>query len=254
MCMKFLMPGRGKVSLAKGEIEMNKRWNGDGLMNFLTNALRRESRATLFFGILVAALMAFEVFNYSTTQYSLLDMLGNVTFLGLPWATLLALAFCGIDFAGIARIFTPQTGTDESTEVKYLFVAWLLAAGFNATLTWWGVKVAITNHPSMMAAGKVAPPEFIQNSIPIIIAVIVWLVRVLIIGTFSVKGDTLLHEASRPAPLPQPISTISRPTLGQHPAFGASPQRTATSYPRPAPRPTEPTYRPLDDDVRNRRQ
>src|SRR5512143_95901 len=93
--------------------------------------------------MIIGALLAFEIFNFSTTQFALHDVLGDLSFAGLSWATVLAIAFCGIDFAGIARLFTPQQGRDEPAEVWYLLGAWLLAAGFNATLTWWGVSVAI---------------------------------------------------------------------------------------------------------------
>ena len=64
----------------------------------------------------------------------------------MRWATILAIAFCGIDFAGIARLFTPEQGADEPKEVWYLFGAWLLAATMNAMLTWWGVAIAILSH------------------------------------------------------------------------------------------------------------
>ena len=98
--------------------------------------------------MIVGALLAFELFNYSTTEFALNDVLGSLSFAGLKWATILAIAFCGIDFAGIARLFTPEQGAEEPAEVWYLFGAWILAAAMNATLTWWGVSVAIANHAS----------------------------------------------------------------------------------------------------------
>ena len=86
--------------------------------------------------IIIGALLAFEVFNYSTTQFALNDVLGNLTFAGIGWATILALAFCGIDFAGIARLFTPERGGGEPKEVWYLFGAWIIAATMNAIPKW----------------------------------------------------------------------------------------------------------------------
>ena len=124
---------------------------------------RRINRGAAFGLIIVTALLAFEIFNYSTTQFALADVLGDLKFAGLRWATILAIAFCGIDFAGIARIFTPQQGRDEPAEVWYLFGAWLLAAGFNATLTWWGVSVAIAGHTSA-GAGAVISNQYIDQS------------------------------------------------------------------------------------------
>ena len=100
----------------------------------------KQVRPSLAFIIMIfGALIAFEIFNYSTTDHALSDMLGDLTFAGIPWSTMLAIAFCGIDFAGIARLFTPEQGMEEPKEVWYLFGAWLLAATMNAILTWWGV-------------------------------------------------------------------------------------------------------------------
>jgi hypothetical protein len=66
-----------------------------------------------FLGVLLTiALLAFEIFNFSTTEFALGDVLGNLSFAGIRWATLLSIAFCGIDFAGIARLFTPEQGVD----------------------------------------------------------------------------------------------------------------------------------------------
>src|SRR5512135_2609857 len=78
-------------------------------------------RGAVFGGILIAALLAFEVFNYATTAFALSDVLGDLRSFGVPWSTVLALAFCGIDFAGIARLFTPQQNRGEPAEVWYLF-------------------------------------------------------------------------------------------------------------------------------------
>ena len=76
--------------------------------------------------ILIVALLAFELFNFDTTQFALESLLGDIRFLGLSWATILAIAFCAIDFAGLARLFTPERGSDEPKEIWYLTGAWLL--------------------------------------------------------------------------------------------------------------------------------
>jgi hypothetical protein len=131
-------------------------------------------RGAIFGSILLAALLAFEAFNFSTTSFALRDILGELTFLGLRWATVLAVAFCSIDFAGIARIFTPEQGRDEPAEVWYLFGAWLLAASFNAILTWWGVSVAILNHNAVGSA--LLGQATMTKVVPVLVAVMVWLV------------------------------------------------------------------------------
>ena len=164
--------------------------------------------------IIIGALLAFEVFNYSTTQFALADVLGNLKFAGIQWSTILALAFCGIDFAGLARLFTPEQGRDEPAEVWYLFGAWLLAAAMNATLTWWGVSVAIVNHTSL-AGGVVMTNTTLTKVVPIFVAIMVWLIRVLIIGTFSVAGERLFSQTDARAsqrpnrPVLQPVSSMA---------------------------------------------
>ena len=165
--------------------------------------------------IIIGALLAFEMFNYSTTQFALNDVLGDLKFAGFRWATILALAFCGIDFAGIARLFTPEQGRDEPAEVWYLFGAWLLAAAMNATLTWWGVAVAISSHSNL--SSEIISSSTLTKIVPVFVAIMVWLIRVLIIGTFSVKGVKLFSQAetrnsSQRLPAFQPASSLnSRP-------------------------------------------
>jgi hypothetical protein len=145
--------------------------------------------------MIIGALLAFEIFNFSTTQFALRDVLGELTFAGFRWATILTIAFCGIDFAGIARIFTPETGADEPKEVYYLFGAWFLAAAFNAILTWWGVSVAIVSHASA-SGGAVISAAAMTKIVPIFVAAMILLIRVLIIGTFSLAATVSLLRMS----------------------------------------------------------
>jgi hypothetical protein len=198
--------------------------------------------------IIIGALLAFEIFNYSTTQFALADVLGNLKFAGISWATILALAFCGIDFAGLARLFTPEQGRDEPTEVWYLFGAWLLAAAMNAALTWWGVSVAIVNHTSL-AGGVVMTNTTLIKVVPVFVALMVWLIRVLIIGTFSVAGERLFTQTEThnsqgsSRPLHQPASALTshvQPPISTpfHPATKIA--RPGSGYPR-----QEPTYHNL---------
>jgi hypothetical protein len=154
-------------------------------------------RGMVFGGVLVGALLAFEIFNYSTTDFALTDLLGSeLKFAGVRWATILSIAFCGMDFAGIARMFTPEQGRDEPAEVWYLFGAWLLAASMNACLTWWGISVAVMNHE--IAGSSLVSNATMTKAIPVFIAIMVWLIRVLIIGTFSMAGDQLFSMDARP--------------------------------------------------------
>jgi hypothetical protein len=183
--------------------------------------------------MIIGALLAFEVFNFSTTQFALLDVLGDLAFAGMRWATILAIAFCGIDFAGIARIFTPEQGADEPKEVWYLFGAWLLAAMFNASLTWWGVSVAIVNHTSQ-SGGAVISNASMTKIVPIFVAGMVLLIRVLIIGTFSLAGDRLFTtDERRSYNNPQPSQgQVYRPQASQQAQSQAN-LRPASSLNRP---------------------
>ena len=202
-------------------------------------------RGALFGAILVAALLAFEVFNYSTTDFALRDVLGDLQFAGLRWSTVLSIAFCGIDFAGIARLFTPERGREEPAEVWYLFGAWLLAAAMNAILTWWGVSVAILNHTS--AGSVLLGQSTMTKAVPVFVAVMVWLIRVLIIGTFSVAGENLFSLADD---RPRSQRRVQRPALDTF-------REPMPSFVRPAPKPLsaapannhpsrmEPTYHPI---------
>ena len=153
---------------------------------------RTLERGTAWGLMIIGALLAFEIFNFSSTAFALEDMLGDLRFLGIEWAIILAIAFCGIDFAGVARLFTPEQGADEPAEVWYLFGAWLLAALMNAMLTWWGVSMAIARNGSVGSA--VVSSETMTKVVPIFVAVMVWLIRVLIIGTFSLAGDRLFSQ------------------------------------------------------------
>jgi len=213
------------------------------------------SRGWAFGVIIIAALLSFEIFNYSTTDFALTDLLGDLQFLGLRWATILAIAFCGIDFAGIARLFTPEIGADEPTEVWYLFGAWLLAATMNAMLTWWGVSIAILGHQSL--GNAVVERGTLLKVVPIFVAVMVWLIRVLIIGTFSVAGERLFSQADKRAhtrtdfsmrPASRQISQTTRTIAPQGASFSPAPKPASSEnvYTRP-----EPTYHPVSMQARS---
>lgn len=198
------------------------------------------------FGIMIiGALLAFEVFNFSTTEFALNDVLGNLAFMGVKWATILSIAFCGIDFAGIARLFTPEQGADEPAEVWYLFGAWILAAAMNATLTWWGVSVAIASHTSQ--GTLVMSGETIQKVVPVFVAVMVWVIRILIIGTFSLAGERMFTQSETRvrrtvSDSPRPVSTNNNQQRPYRPvtnnAAPARPMLAPASQFKPQPKPT----------------
>lgn len=117
--------------------------------------------------LLLTAFAAFHLFNYATTHYALTDLLGDLAFFGVRWAVILAIAFCAIDLVGVARLFAPEYDDDYS-KAWYLFGPWALAAALNTTLTWWGFSLALNAYQ-------------VGNTVPALIAVFVWSVRVLIV-------------------------------------------------------------------------
>lgn len=229
---------------------------GDGLSALFKG--RQFNRGAAWGVMIIGALLAFEMFNFSTTEFALSDVLGDLKFAGFRWATILAIAFCGIDFAGIARIFTPEQGSDEPAEVWYLFGAWLLAAAMNASLTWWGVSIAILNHASL--GNAVISREQLLKIVPIFVAVIVWLIRVLIIGTFSVAGERIFSQDDSPSarrglqmnfpstvskPKPQPRRSRPAPTYSRPASTNRRPASQTSFRPSANRNRPEPTYHPI---------
>lgn len=163
-----------------------------------------RSRGLVLGGILVAALLGFEVFNFDTTKYALLNLFGGQRFVGLEWAGILAFAFCGIDFAGLIRLFTPEQGLDEPKEIWLLTGAWLLGATMNAIMTWYAVSVAVAGRN---VGTTLVPSADILYYAPIFVAILVWLTRILFIGSISVAGDRMFHgqgsRGSRPRRAPR---------------------------------------------------
>jgi hypothetical protein len=245
-----------------------------------------QTRRGLLSGVLiVGALLAFELFNFTTTDFALTDFLGDVAFFGIRWATILALAFCGMDFAGIARLFTPEKGAEQNsrnqTEVWYLLGAWFLAAAMNALLTWWGVSLALLHHQGL--GNEILSRDQLLAVVPVFVAALVVLIRVLIIGTFSIAGNRLFSQAEEalttarpvqaaPKAAPRPIMRPPMPDDWDHefnqrpveprrvtppapvatrpvpPPITAQPVRPA---PKPAPRPM-PAYTDRNGDVNGR--
>ena len=184
----------------------------------------KARKGIVYILIFILALAAFEAFNFSTTDFALTDLLGDLRFGGIRWATLLSIAFCGIDFAGIARLFTPHTGQEEPRALWFMFGAWILAGTMNAILTWWGVVMAMQNH-SVLSAGFV-DASFVTRVVPIFIALMVWVIRIFLIGTLSRKGDRLFKDRS----IPQ-SKTLSRREFRQAQSRAAQAAKAVRSVP-----------------------
>jgi hypothetical protein len=193
-----------------------------GALQGLSQRLSRISlRQGLFFGaLMLGALLAFETFNYGTTEFALADLLGDLRFVGVRWATILALAFCAMDFAGLARLLTPGR-PGQAIEAWYVLAAWFVAAAMNAVLTWWAVSVALVGHSAL--GNAVVGRETLIRVVPVFVAVLVWLIRVLMIGSFTLGGNRLFsqgekggtlylrHIGPRRRPAAAPSPAIARP-------------------------------------------
>ena len=211
----------------------------------------RNRKGLMYLLIIILALVAFEAFNFSTTDFALSDLLGDLRFMGVRWATLLALAFCGIDFAGIARLFGPQNAGEDTRSSWFMFGAWILAATMNAILTWWGVVMAMQTH-SVLSISLVNA-AFISKFVPIFIALLVWIIRILLIGTLTRQGDGLAREVKAGA-----TQDVSRREFRQaqsravHPASaplaGLGRATSPRSGARDDQRRPEPTYIPMHDE------
>jgi len=191
------------------------------LQGLLQRLARVSLRQGLVFGaLMVGALLAFETFNYGTTEFALTDLLGQLTFAGVRWATILALAFCAMDFAGLARLLTPGR-PGRAIEAWYVLAAWFVAAAMNAVLTWWAVSVAIVGNAAL--GDGIFGREALVRVVPVFVAILVWLIRVLMIGSFTLGGNRLFSQGDKEATL------YLRPI---------GPRRRTTPAPATAPGPT----------------
>jgi hypothetical protein len=221
-----------------------RKQTSETLQRMVTMLGGRGSQQWLIGGILFIALIAFEIFNFDTTRYALDNLLGGITFGRLPWSAILAIAFCSIDFAGLARLFTPEKGAEEPAQVWYLTGAWLLGATMNAVMTWWAISLTLLNHP---LGNEILGREQLLTFVPIFVATLVWVTRILFIGSIAVAGDQLLHPDSpsarsrtkgnaRPKGVARPNGANVRSPAGRAPAFAPANSRptSGASFSSPA--------------------
>jgi hypothetical protein len=220
-------------------------------VKFLTNEQRRQAddglhlsvTGQMVIGLLfLLALFAFEIFNFDTTRFALDNFLGGAAFASVRWATVLAIAFCAIDFAGLVRFFLPEEeGAATPAGVWYLMGAWLLGATMNALMTWWAVSLTLLNHD---LGNEVLSRQQLLEVVPVFVAVLVWLTRILFIGAFTVAGGWLFDFES----LRRDEGKAARRLAQPRPALPAGEPRRAP-LPRPAPLPAALRPAPKTDDV-----
>jgi hypothetical protein len=125
-------------------------------------------------------------------------------------------------------------------------------------MTWWAVSLTLLNHEF---GNEVLSRAQLLQVVPIFVAVLVWLTRILFIGALSVAGEQWAgagsaeatpapqrvagRQTARLSPRPAAASQPSRRTQVHRPAMVTEqprtqihqPARMATPTPRPAPRP-----------------
>lgn len=201
------------------------REGGDSLRRWLSSH-HRVTRRVMVGAILTLALLAFELFNYDTSEYALEDLLGATSFGNVRWATILAIAFCSIDFAGLAQLIAPDRGGRATPDSRFLrrswllLGAWVLGGGMNAIMTWWAVSLTLMRHN---LGNEVLTREELIRLVPIFVAVLVWITRILLISSFSMTAS------QRPV---RSGGSTERRRPGR--AFRSRRWAGATSAPRPA--------------------
>lgn len=190
--------------------------------------------------LLAGALLAFEVFNFDTTKFALTDLLGTTNFYGISWASILAFAFCSIDFAGLIKMFTPEIGRDEPIQTWYLMGAWLLGATMNAMMTWYAVSLILSRQS---IGTEVLTREQLLIYAPIFVAVLVWLTRILFIGSLSVAGDQIFNKRRTRQSNYRPSSRSARPKPKPAPRQAAPASARDYEMTQPYRRPNQPVQR-----------
>lgn len=176
--------------------------------------------------ILIIGTLAFEYFNYITTEFGMAALIGAGKV-----ATVGAIAFCLTDIAGLVRVFTPETKlSNEPAEVVMLWVAWIVAAVTNAGLTWFAFLTLMTGR---QLGNAVISQVTILEVFPILFALMTLVARLGLIGSVASGLDALK------------IPTLDMKTLGLKPKTSVKPVAT-TQRPvsgRPA---SQPTFRPAE--------
>jgi hypothetical protein len=185
-------------------------------------------RGSFFIGMLFFSLLCFMLFNYMSTLQTLQHILGK------EWLVYaFAFALSVVDFAGLARIFTPETSAkDESKLVYILGAVWILACLFDVIMTAYWVSLRMVENPSSVEAQNLMGASM-YKTIPWIIAFGELAMRVSLVLMVGMFGDQLLHGFAKAIPALQgAANSISKPSVFQT----TKPKLTQPTY-----RPTAPT-------------
>jgi hypothetical protein len=171
--------------------------------------------------------LAFEIFNFFTTHFALGNFLGRTNFMGLTWATILAVAFCAIDFSGLIFLYGPERIQGGRKEAWYLLGAWLLGATMSALMTWWAISLTLSNQGSDFIF--VSRAEMLRY-LPIFVALTVWMIRLLFIRLLSKAGNLFIQPVGIPV-ASETWRTLDRPKPKPLPAVAKTAQSKGNDLP-----------------------
>src|SRR5205085_3760841 len=94
-------------------------------------------------------------------------------------------------------------------------------------LTWWGVSLTLLQHSAL--GNEILSRDVLLSVVPVFVAVMVWLIRILLIGMLSMAGDRLFNHVEdavrgaeqrelviEPAPEPDFAALAPAQFAGQH--------------------------------------
>lgn len=179
-----------------------------------------KNKTFIFFLVLLSALICFEVFNFDTTRYGLRYFFGDLSFMGIEWVMWLAVAACAADMVGMLRIFTEETNfKKESVFIVAATGVWILAATINAILTWWTTTLIVLQGD---IGNEVVSRNTLVVTVPVLVAIFVWLLRIGSVATLASMGDKVLHGIKLPMKKAKPVTSSYRPAPTYTPTYSAA--------------------------------
>jgi len=145
------------------------------------NAITSRTTGTIL--TMLVCMAAFEIINFAITSLAFRSLLSRYTVLVLDSATWLATVVCCVDIIGILYLFLLFPGPSHNIVKRRLFSVWLLVTGLNSWLLWLGIGQAIVVHQAQ--TDLVINAGIMVHIIPAFIVCLVWLIRILLIGSFS---------------------------------------------------------------------
>jgi hypothetical protein len=112
----------------------------------------------------------------------------------------------------------------------------------NAAMTWWAVASALSENPSL--GNELVSREQILHTAPVFVALLVWMTRIMLIGSLTRSGDRLLVRHDGQAAVRGTAKTVNAPLTAsprgslagrEMPVNPSLPERSAQPVHRQAP-------------------